>query len=116
MIFCYHTHYLHVNVKTKTFSFQKQRPKRVKAIYNCKADNADELTFSEGEVIIVDGEEDKEWWVSIKSYLHSACTDQLTESCVILMALPRVLQVGHIDGEPTRKGVFPVSFVHFITD
>uniref|UniRef100_A0A673IJA4 ArfGAP with SH3 domain, ankyrin repeat and PH domain 2b n=1 Tax=Sinocyclocheilus rhinocerous TaxID=307959 RepID=A0A673IJA4_9TELE len=62
------------------------RPKRVKALYNCQADNLDELTFSEGEVIIVDGEEDKEWWV------------------------------GHIDGEPTRKGVFPVSFVHFITD
>ncbi|XP_077077010.1 arf-GAP with SH3 domain, ANK repeat and PH domain-containing protein 2b isoform X2 [Siphateles boraxobius] len=62
------------------------RPKRVKAIYNCRADNVDELTFSEGEVIIVDGEEDKEWWV------------------------------GHIDGEPTRKGVFPVSFVHFITE
>ncbi|CAM4693896.1 unnamed protein product [Leuciscus chuanchicus] len=64
----------------------KPRPKRVKAIYNCKADNVDELTFSEGEVIIVDGEEDKEWWV------------------------------GHIDGEPTRKGAFPVSFVHFITE
>uniref|UniRef100_A0A673IIZ3 ArfGAP with SH3 domain, ankyrin repeat and PH domain 2b n=1 Tax=Sinocyclocheilus rhinocerous TaxID=307959 RepID=A0A673IIZ3_9TELE len=64
----------------------KPRPKRVKALYNCQADNLDELTFSEGEVIIVDGEEDKEWWV------------------------------GHIDGEPTRKGVFPVSFVHFITD
>ncbi|XP_077077009.1 arf-GAP with SH3 domain, ANK repeat and PH domain-containing protein 2b isoform X1 [Siphateles boraxobius] len=64
----------------------KPRPKRVKAIYNCRADNVDELTFSEGEVIIVDGEEDKEWWV------------------------------GHIDGEPTRKGVFPVSFVHFITE
>lgn len=63
----------------------KQRPKRVKALYNCKADNPDELSFSEGEVIIVDGEEDKEWWV------------------------------GHIDGEPNRKGVFPVSFVHFIT-
>uniref|UniRef100_A0A671NSP5 Arf-GAP with SH3 domain, ANK repeat and PH domain-containing protein 2-like n=1 Tax=Sinocyclocheilus anshuiensis TaxID=1608454 RepID=A0A671NSP5_9TELE len=62
------------------------RPKRVKALYNCQADNPDELTFSEGEVIIVDGEEDKEWWV------------------------------GHIDGEPNRKGVFPVSFVHFITD
>ncbi|MGH0119799.1 UNVERIFIED_CONTAM: hypothetical protein FKN15_000883 [Acipenser sinensis] len=29
-----------------------------------KADNPDELTFSEGEVIIVDGEEDHEWWVS----------------------------------------------------
>ncbi|XP_058612983.1 arf-GAP with SH3 domain, ANK repeat and PH domain-containing protein 2b isoform X2 [Onychostoma macrolepis] len=62
------------------------RPKRVKALYNCQADNPDELTFFEGEVIIVDGEEDKEWWV------------------------------GHIDGEPNRKGVFPVSFVHFITD
>uniref|UniRef100_A0A7N8XMI2 ArfGAP with SH3 domain, ankyrin repeat and PH domain 2a n=1 Tax=Mastacembelus armatus TaxID=205130 RepID=A0A7N8XMI2_9TELE len=49
------------------FSFlssQKQRPKRVKAIYNCVADNPDELTFSEGEVIVVDGEEDQEWWVT----------------------------------------------------
>uniref|UniRef100_A0A8B9LS83 ArfGAP with SH3 domain, ankyrin repeat and PH domain 2a n=1 Tax=Astyanax mexicanus TaxID=7994 RepID=A0A8B9LS83_ASTMX len=42
-----------------------QRPKRVKAIYNCVADNPDELTFTEGEVIVVDGEEDQEWWVSI---------------------------------------------------
>lgn len=44
--------------------YQKQKPKRVKAIYNCVADNPDELTFTEGEVIIVDGEEDQEWWVS----------------------------------------------------
>ncbi|XP_063764129.1 arf-GAP with SH3 domain, ANK repeat and PH domain-containing protein 2a isoform X2 [Eleginops maclovinus] len=63
-----------------------QRPKRVKAIYNCIADNPDELTFSEGEVIIVDGEEDQEWWL------------------------------GHIEGDPMRKGAFPVTFVHFITD
>uniref|UniRef100_A0A3Q2E9E0 ArfGAP with SH3 domain, ankyrin repeat and PH domain 2a n=1 Tax=Cyprinodon variegatus TaxID=28743 RepID=A0A3Q2E9E0_CYPVA len=40
-----------------------QRPKRVKAMYNCVADNPDELTFSEGDVIVVDGEEDQEWWV-----------------------------------------------------
>lgn len=40
------------------------KPKRVKALYNCVADNPDELTFSEGDVIIVDGEEDQEWWVS----------------------------------------------------
>lgn len=33
------------------------------------ADNPDELTFTEGEVIIVDGEEDKEWWVSV--YTHT---------------------------------------------
>uniref|UniRef100_A0A8C8GIR4 ArfGAP with SH3 domain, ankyrin repeat and PH domain 2a n=1 Tax=Oncorhynchus tshawytscha TaxID=74940 RepID=A0A8C8GIR4_ONCTS len=61
-------------------------PKRVKAIYNCMADNADELTFSEGEVIVVDGEEDQEWWL------------------------------GHIEGEPMRRGAFPVTFVHFIMD
>uniref|UniRef100_A0A665V7A2 ArfGAP with SH3 domain, ankyrin repeat and PH domain 2a n=1 Tax=Echeneis naucrates TaxID=173247 RepID=A0A665V7A2_ECHNA len=63
-----------------------QRPKRVKAIYNCEADNPDELTFSEGEVIVVDGEEDQEWWL------------------------------GHIEGDPMRRGAFPVTFVHFIAD
>uniref|UniRef100_A0A8C3AGR8 ArfGAP with SH3 domain, ankyrin repeat and PH domain 2a n=1 Tax=Cyclopterus lumpus TaxID=8103 RepID=A0A8C3AGR8_CYCLU len=62
------------------------RPKRVKAIYNCAADNPDELTFSEGEVIVVDGEEDQEWWL------------------------------GHIEGDPIRRGAFPVTFVHFIAD
>ncbi|CAB1334964.1 unnamed protein product, partial [Coregonus sp. 'balchen'] len=56
------------------------------AIYNCMADNADELTFSEGEVIVVDGAEDQEWWL------------------------------GHIEGEPMRRGAFPVTFVHFIMD
>ncbi|XP_071324258.1 arf-GAP with SH3 domain, ANK repeat and PH domain-containing protein 2b isoform X2 [Trachinotus anak] len=64
----------------------KQKPQRVKAIYNCSADNPDELTFSEGEVIVVEGEEDSEWWI------------------------------GHIEGEPTRHGVFPITFVHFITE
>ncbi|XP_017294722.1 arf-GAP with SH3 domain, ANK repeat and PH domain-containing protein 2b isoform X2 [Kryptolebias marmoratus] len=63
-----------------------QRPQRVKAIYNCCADNPDELTFTEGEVIVVEDEEDSEWWV------------------------------GHIEGEPSRRGVFPVTFVHFITE
>uniref|UniRef100_A0A8C7NPX0 ArfGAP with SH3 domain, ankyrin repeat and PH domain 2 n=1 Tax=Oncorhynchus mykiss TaxID=8022 RepID=A0A8C7NPX0_ONCMY len=62
------------------------RSRRVKARYSCLADNPDELTFTEGEVIVVDGEEDQEWWV------------------------------GHIEGDSTRKGVFPVTFVHLITD
>lgn len=44
---------------------QQQKPKRVKAIYNCSADQPDELTFKEGEVIVVEGEEDHDWWVSI---------------------------------------------------
>ncbi|XP_053314801.1 arf-GAP with SH3 domain, ANK repeat and PH domain-containing protein 2 isoform X2 [Spea bombifrons] len=64
----------------------KIKPKRVKAIYNCSADNPDELTFYEGEIIVVDGEEDQEWWI------------------------------GHVEGEPARRGAFPVSFVHFFTE
>ncbi|KAM6355825.1 arf-GAP with SH3 domain, ANK repeat and PH domain-containing protein 2 [Podargus strigoides] len=72
--------------KASVVNFSKTKPKRVKAIYNCVADNPDELTFSEGDIIVVDGEEDQEWWI------------------------------GHIDGDPSRKGAFPVSFVHFIVD
>ncbi|KAM4706332.1 arf-GAP with SH3 domain, ANK repeat and PH domain-containing protein 1 isoform 2-T2 [Rhinophrynus dorsalis] len=64
----------------------KSKIKRVKTIYDCQADNDDELTFVEGEVIIVTGEEDQEWWI------------------------------GHIEGYPERKGVFPVSFVHILSD
>ncbi|XP_061751855.1 arf-GAP with SH3 domain, ANK repeat and PH domain-containing protein 2a isoform X1 [Nerophis ophidion] len=67
-------------------AYPKHRPKRVKAIYNCVADNPDELTFSEGEVIVVDGEEDQEWWL------------------------------GHIEGDPTRRGAFPVTFVQYAAD
>ncbi|XP_069477735.1 arf-GAP with SH3 domain, ANK repeat and PH domain-containing protein 1 isoform X3 [Ambystoma mexicanum] len=64
----------------------KNKTKRVKTIYDCQADNDDELTFVEGEVIIVTGEEDQEWWI------------------------------GHIEGEMARRGVFPVSFVHILSD
>ncbi|XP_038245479.1 arf-GAP with SH3 domain, ANK repeat and PH domain-containing protein 1 isoform X6 [Dermochelys coriacea] len=64
----------------------KNKVRRVKTIYDCQADNDDELTFVEGEVIIVTGEEDQEWWI------------------------------GHVEGQPERKGVFPVSFVHILSD
>uniref|UniRef100_A0A672P092 Arf-GAP with SH3 domain, ANK repeat and PH domain-containing protein 1-like n=1 Tax=Sinocyclocheilus grahami TaxID=75366 RepID=A0A672P092_SINGR len=64
----------------------KNKVRRVKTIYDCQADNDDELTFVEGEVIIVTGEEDQEWWI------------------------------GHIEGQPERKGVFPMSFVHILSD
>nr|CAB3222743.1 zinc finger protein ArfGAP-11 [Phallusia mammillata] len=62
------------------------RPKRVRAIYDCEADNNDELTFVENEIIIVTGVEDQDWWV------------------------------GHVEHQPHRTGVFPVSFVHILTD
>lgn len=41
----------------------RSKIRRVKTIYDCEADNEDELAFAEGEVIIVTGEEDQEWWV-----------------------------------------------------
>lgn len=47
--------------------------RRVKTIYDCEADNEDELAFAEGEVIIVTGEEDQEWWVGT-SYLQLITT------------------------------------------
>lgn len=62
--------YLHIQGKSKA--------RRVKTIYDCQADNDDELTFVEGEVIIVTGEEDQEWWVST-----TLCT-----SSFFLFALP----------------------------
>ncbi|KPP71220.1 hypothetical protein Z043_109888, partial [Scleropages formosus] len=43
----------------------KSKARRVKTIYDCQADNDDELTFSEGEVIIVTGEEDQDWWPDV---------------------------------------------------
>ncbi|XP_078396123.1 arf-GAP with SH3 domain, ANK repeat and PH domain-containing protein 1-like isoform X1 [Cetorhinus maximus] len=64
----------------------KNKIRRVKTIYDCQADNDDELTFIEGEVIVVTGEEDQEWWI------------------------------GYIEGKPDRSGVFPVSFVHILSD
>ncbi|XP_057189892.1 arf-GAP with SH3 domain, ANK repeat and PH domain-containing protein 1a isoform X2 [Triplophysa rosa] len=75
-----------VPMPRKINTVAKNKARRVKTIYDCQADNDDELTFVEGEVIIVTGEEDQEWWI------------------------------GHIEGQPDRKGVFPMSFVHILSD
>ena len=46
-------------------------PRRVQALYDCQADNDDELTFKEGQIILVTGEgEDEDWWVSTA---HALC-------------------------------------------
>lgn len=61
-------------------------PRRVQALYDCDADNEDELTFNEGDVILVKGEgEDAEWWF------------------------------GEIEGQPEKNGVFPISFVRVLS-
>ncbi len=49
----------------------QKKPKRVRALYDCTADYEDELTFEEGETILVTGEADTEWWVSS---IYSFCS------------------------------------------
>lgn len=47
-------------------------PRRVQALYDCEADNEDELTFREGDILLVKGEgEDAEWWVSITTVVFA---------------------------------------------
>ncbi|KAK6167781.1 hypothetical protein SNE40_021731 [Patella caerulea] len=55
--------------------------KRCRALYDCEADNEDELSFKEGEVIVILREEEEEWWE------------------------------GEIEKDPSRRGLFPVSFI-----
>ncbi|XP_077434602.1 arf-GAP with SH3 domain, ANK repeat and PH domain-containing protein 2-like isoform X3 [Vanacampus margaritifer] len=55
--------------------------RRVRALYDCEADHHDELSFSEGQVIVVLGQDDTDWW-------H-----------------------GYIAEEPEQRGLFPSSFV-----
>lgn len=65
-------------------SLSKTCLRRVRALYDCQADHEDELSFQAGEIIIVDGQEDSNWWC------------------------------GWIEGQPQRKGVFPAPFVHLL--
>jgi len=59
---------------------------RSRALYDCDADNEDELNFKEGEVIVVLSKEteDDGWWE------------------------------GEIEGDPQRHGIFPFTFVQII--
>ncbi|XP_039860904.1 arf-GAP with SH3 domain, ANK repeat and PH domain-containing protein 2 isoform X1 [Simochromis diagramma] len=60
--------------------------RRVQALYDCQADHHDELSFSEGQVLVVLGQEDNDWW-------H-----------------------GYIEEEPDQRGLFPSSFVQPLSD
>ncbi|XP_013401503.1 arf-GAP with SH3 domain, ANK repeat and PH domain-containing protein 2-like, partial [Lingula anatina] len=68
----------------KKMSLRRQR--KCRALYDCDADNDDELSFKEGEIIILLREEDEDWWE------------------------------GEVDGEPHRKGLFPASFVERVVE
>lgn len=61
---------------------------RCRALYDCSADNEDELSFSEGDTIIITNmtTEDENWM----------------EGC--------------LERNPSSKGMFPISFVHMLPD
>ncbi|XP_066247330.1 arfGAP with SH3 domain, ANK repeat and PH domain-containing protein isoform X2 [Euwallacea similis] len=62
--------------------------RRCKALYDCAADNEDELSFQEGEIIVVIKEQtDDDNWME-----------------------------GVVENEPDRTGMFPISFVHMLPD
>jgi len=41
------------------------RKRQCVALYDCEADNDDELSFREGELINIISEDEEDWWVSI---------------------------------------------------
>ncbi|XP_076247741.1 arfGAP domain of ASAP isoform X4 [Calliopsis andreniformis] len=62
--------------------------RRCRALYDCEADNEDELSFREGEIIIVTNEHtDDDNWME-----------------------------GALERAPERRGMFPISFVHMLQD
>ncbi|XP_046981213.1 arfGAP with SH3 domain, ANK repeat and PH domain-containing protein isoform X7 [Schistocerca americana] len=79
---------LHINLPTTSTAIPAPAPRRCRALYDCEADNDDELSFKEGEVIIVTNTQtDDENWME-----------------------------GEVEGQPSRKGMFPVSFVYMLSD
>ena len=62
------------------------KKRRCRALYDCQADNEDELTFEEDDIIIIiNHETEDENWME-----------------------------GYVTNNPTKRGLFPVSFVNMI--
>ncbi|XP_058805026.1 arfGAP with SH3 domain, ANK repeat and PH domain-containing protein [Phymastichus coffea] len=62
--------------------------RRCRALYDCEADNEDELSFREGDVIVVTNEHtDDDNWME-----------------------------GFLERAPERRGMIPISFVHMLQD
>uniref|UniRef100_A0AAX7UY87 Arf-GAP with SH3 domain, ANK repeat and PH domain-containing protein 3 n=1 Tax=Astatotilapia calliptera TaxID=8154 RepID=A0AAX7UY87_ASTCA len=70
------------------FQVSNSRPhqKRVKALVDCRAVSSEQLAFFKDEIIVVTATNDPHWWT------------------------------GHIEGDPSRSGAFPVNYVHKLTD
>uniref|UniRef100_A0A8C6L611 Arf-GAP with SH3 domain, ANK repeat and PH domain-containing protein 3 n=2 Tax=Nothobranchius furzeri TaxID=105023 RepID=A0A8C6L611_NOTFU len=74
------------NTHTHLWVSGSRPQKRVKALVDCRAVSSEQLAFFKDEVIVVTATNDPYWWV------------------------------GHIDGDPSRSGTFPVNYVHKLTD
>lgn len=66
-------------------SVTRPHHKRVRALVDCRASSSEQLAFYKDEIIIVTASSDLHWWV------------------------------GHIEGDPSRSGTFPVNYVHKLT-
>uniref|UniRef100_A0A3Q3WLH2 Uncharacterized protein n=1 Tax=Mola mola TaxID=94237 RepID=A0A3Q3WLH2_MOLML len=60
--------------------------KRVQALVDCRTGSSEQLAFFKDEIIVVTATSDPHWWV------------------------------GHIEGDPSRSGTFPVNYVRKLTD
>uniref|UniRef100_A0A3Q0KUG3 Putative development and differentiation-enhancing factor, ddef n=1 Tax=Schistosoma mansoni TaxID=6183 RepID=A0A3Q0KUG3_SCHMA len=58
----------------------------LEALYDCEAENSDELTFNRGEIIQLIDRPDNDWWE------------------------------GFIQSDPSRRGMFPVTYVKRLSD
>ncbi|XP_068626942.1 arfGAP with SH3 domain, ANK repeat and PH domain-containing protein [Battus philenor] len=78
---------VHSRSPSTSITMMSSGMRRCRALYDCSADNEDELSFREGEVIVVINErtEDDNW------------------------------MEGQVEGT-NRRGMFPVSFVHMLPD
>ena len=89
-------------------------PRRVQALYDCEADNDDELTFQEGDIILVTGNaEDAEWWVSIFYFFFGEgvgvdkgirCLESVRNRVYLPVRSPKFSPVGrgwYLDGWPS---------------
>ncbi|VDN91236.1 unnamed protein product [Brugia pahangi] len=68
---------------------QRDCARRCRALYDCKADNADELSFRQGDIIVITKE-------------------KITGESDIWME-------GYLENNPLCKGVFPTTFVTFLS-
>ncbi|XP_028995431.1 arf-GAP with SH3 domain, ANK repeat and PH domain-containing protein 3 [Betta splendens] len=67
-------------------SGSRPHQKRVKALVDCRAVSPEQLAFFKDEIIVVTATNDPHWWV------------------------------GHIEGDASRSGTFPVNYIHKLAD